>query len=253
MAEKITLSDALDKATQELSGSESEKPQEEKTPVQEPEVQQEEAPAPEAPTTQEEPEAAATADEAVDTAVREAVGKKFPEQKATKEQLLDYLMDHFKNEIVSKGEKKKDGPMDVSEVDVNNPVSVQKYVDSRISHAVLSALQPIQSEMAMRQADMEFRKLFSDHPDAKDYGKQMAALVDKFPELPLEYAYRIAKSDGLVKEGVKKAYDSMAKKKSATLATSTVKSPVEAPKKPKSVREAVLMAMDETGASFVGE
>lgn len=262
---KITVAEALDKAEAELSGNVKEEVKEASTSSPEPsskpekvETKSQEDESKE-PTTEpvEETETAPEVEserveDPIDSAVKKIMSKPSSDGKATKEQLLDYLVDNLKSEIAGGG-KKKEGPQDISEVNVNDPVAVQKYVDSRISHAVLAALQPIQHEMAMRSADQEFRKLFQDHPDAKGYGKQMAAIIDKFPELPLEYAYRIAKSDGLVKEGVKKAYDSMSKKKAANLSTSTVKSPVESPSKPKSVREAILMAMDETGATFSGE
>lgn len=253
---KVTVSEALDKATTELSASEEKEPVEKEAPPSEtPEAEPEPAPVESDGEPKEEPEeedeeaAAASSEDVVDEAIRKSLDRSSAKPE-TKEKLVDLLVEHLKSEIKSGKPKGTEGPMDISQIDAQDPQSVQKYVDSRISHAVMSALQPLQREMALRQADSELKKLMSDHSDAHKYGKAMAALIDKHPELPLEYAYRIAKSEDHVKEGVEKAYKNMAKKKSATLATSTVKSPAESPKKPKNAREAVLMAMDEVGATF---
>lgn len=164
--------------------------------------------------------------------------------------LFEQLKRELKEEITGKRAAPEGAP-DISTVDVNNPQAVQRYLDQRITHILTTALAPIQQNIALRDADLELRKLASDHPDAHKYGKAMAKLIEQIPSLPLEYAYRIASSSGRVEEGVKKAYDNMSKKKKATLGKSTVKPGSESGTKTyKSKREAVLAALDETGASF---
>ncbi len=162
-----------------------------------------------------------------------------------KKSLAQQLLDELRKDGTG---KPKSGVRDISEVDLQNPRDVQAWLDERVMDAITRVVAPMQHANAVREADLELKKLMQDHPDAHKHGKAMAALIEKNPQLPLEYAYRIAAFDSNKAAGKQEAIKSMDKKKTANLAQSTAKKPPETASTPKNPREAVLKAMDELGA-----
>ncbi len=165
-------------------------------------------------------------------------------QSGAKKSLVQQLID----ELRERKSEKRTGPRDITEIDTQNPKAVQEWVKEVVAHTVTEMVSPLAKQNAVREADLELRKLVQDHPDSHKYGKAMAALIKDHPEMPLEYAYRIASFEANKASGKQEAYDSMEKKKAATLVQSTAKKPPEATSRPKNAREAVLRAMEEHGA-----
>lgn len=162
-----------------------------------------------------------------------------------KESLVEKLVEELQGK---KEAAKRSGPRDISEVNLTDKVDVQNWVKEVVNHQITEVVSPLAKENALREADLELRKLVTDHPDAHKYGKAMAALLQDNKEMPLEYAYRIASFEANKEVGRQEAYKNMDKKKAATLTQSSAKKPPEAQKSAKNAREAVLKAMEEHGA-----
>lgn len=164
------------------------------------------------------------------------------------EGLRDKLLTDLKNELTGK----KGGAQDIKDVDTKDPVAVQKYVDSRIETAVSKALQPLIKAQAEKEANLELAQFARDHKDGWKYGKAIAKLIGRNPNLTLDEAYLLASRDNGVQKGKKEILQSMKKKKGANLSRGTVKGKVEtSTSKPvKSIRQAILAGLEETGATF---
>lgn len=158
------------------------------------------------------------------------------------------LIQQLVEELRGKQTEKRVGPRDISEINTQDPKEVQSWVKEIVAHTVTEMVTPLAKQNAIREADLELKKLAQDHPDAHKFGKAMADLIKTHPEMPLEYAYRIASFEANKASGKQEAYQSMEKKKAATLVQSTAKKPPEEAARPKTSREAVLKAMEEHGA-----
>ena len=149
------------------------------------------------------------------------------------------------------GDKGPKLPRSLADVDLTNPVAVQSFFDRMVDEKLSKTVGPWVRQAEVNKVDAEFTSLQTRHPDFHKYGKSMSNLIGRHPTLSLEDAYVLASSVGRKEAGRQEAYDNMTKKKAATLDNSSAKPKTsDGPTKIKSVREAVLRAMDESGASF---
>lgn len=192
------------------------------------------------------------ADAAVRRAFERSVAKRGRQDEGESKEGYTGLRDRLLNDIKSELAGDKKGPLDIDKVDTKDPASVQKYVDSRIEHAVNAAMEPLIRQTAEREANLELAHFAKTHPDGWKYGKQIAGLIKDNPKLTLEQAYTLASKNDGIRKGKKEAFLAMKKKKNANLATNTARGKSEAgsSKPVKSARQAVLAALEETGATF---
>lgn len=192
--------------------------------------------------------------ELIDAALERRLGKagrqEKPSHEAETKGTKDQLLEELAARLASAKTKK---PSKLAEIDTTNPDAVEEYLLSKVESLIEKRVGPVVQKAEIRELDNEFSELARTHPDYHQYGKAMARLLDVYPGLPLEFAYRIASVDGAKRAGREEAYASMEKKKAANLDRSTASPKTsDAPVKVKSAREAVLKAIEETGASFGG-
>lgn len=160
---------------------------------------------------------------------------------------LDDLISNLTTKLRER--KQRGEPSRFSEVDTNDPSAIDRYVESKIESVITKRLGPTMRTLELREVENEFSKLVADHGDYHKYGKKMAELIEAFPNLPLEDAYKIASYGAQKKKGSEEVISNMKKKKVANLASTSIPIEEKSTKKVKNIREAILAAMDETGFS----
>lgn len=156
-------------------------------------------------------------------------------------------IDELVAEVAASVKGKKKSPDSLREVDLNDVGAIESYLESKFDRMIEQRVGPMLRNVEMREAQSEFHSLQTKHPDYYKYGKMMAALIDKHPALPLEYAYYIASHHNQKSEGRDEAARSMRTKKLANLESAAAPIPAKGKPKVKDARDAILQAMDEMG------